>query len=92
MPLVVAVSVKSVFVAEFFSSTFAPGEKVIHFNELPLPKEESTPPTFSLLFLKQFSKRCCCQWVCCEPPSPVEKVSIKRACLAFYLDVALNGC
>ena len=27
-----------------------------------------------------------------EPFCPVKEVSVKRACLAFYLDVALDGC
>ena len=92
MPLVVAMSVKGKLIAEFFSTPLTLGSDMIDLDEIVVPKGEFTPSAFSLLFLKQFSERRLCQWVIFEPFGPVEQVSVKRACLAFYLDVALDGC
>ena len=51
MPLVVAVAVKSTFVAEFFTATLAFWGDMIDFYLIFLPKEQFTPAAFSLLFL-----------------------------------------
>jgi hypothetical protein len=92
MPLVVAVSVKSTLVTEFFTASFTFCGDMIYLDLILIPKVEFTPSAFSLLFLKQFSKCRLCQWVIFEPLSPVKQVSVKRAGLASYLDVALDGC
>ena len=51
MPLVVAVSVKSTLVAEFFTATLTFWGDMIDFYLILLPKEQFTPAAFSLLFL-----------------------------------------
>ncbi len=60
MPLVMAVSVKSQLVAEFFSATFTFRSDVIDLDEILVPKEKFAPSAFSLLFLEQSSKRRLC--------------------------------
>jgi hypothetical protein len=56
MLLVVAMSVKSELVAEFFTATFPFWGDMIYFDLVLLPKEKFTPSAFCLLFLEQFSK------------------------------------
>src|SRR5258708_30753973 len=51
MPLVVAVSMKSTLVAEFFTTTLTFWGDMIDFYLFLLPEEQSTPSAFSLLFL-----------------------------------------
>ena len=51
MPLVVAVSVKSPLVAEFFPATLTFWGDMIDFYLILLPKEQFTPSAFCLLFL-----------------------------------------
>ena len=51
MPLVVAVAMKSTFVAEFFLATFTFWGEMIDFYLIFLPKEQFTPSAFALLFL-----------------------------------------
>jgi len=51
MPLVMAVSVKGHFVAEFFSATLTFRSEMINFYVIILSKEKFTPSAFSLLFL-----------------------------------------
>jgi hypothetical protein len=57
MPLVVAVAVKSTFVAEFFTTLLTFWGDMIDFDLIFLPKEQFTPSALSLLFLSQFSQR-----------------------------------
>ena len=51
MPLVVAVSMKSTLVAEFFTTTLTFWGDMIDFYLFLLSKEQSTPSAFSLLYL-----------------------------------------
>jgi len=51
MPLVVAVSVKSTLVAEFFTAALTFWGDMIAFYLILLPKEQFAPSAFSLLFL-----------------------------------------
>ena len=51
MPLVVAVSMQSTLVAEFFTTTLTFWGDMIDFYLILLPKEKFTPSAFSLLFL-----------------------------------------
>jgi len=60
MPLVVAVSMQSHLVAEFFAPTLAFRCDVIDLDTIVFSKEEFAPSAFSLLFLEQFSKRRLC--------------------------------
>jgi hypothetical protein len=92
MPLVMAMSVKRSLVTEFFTTALTFWGEMINFYLIFIPEEEFAPSAFSLLFLKEFSKRRLCQWVIFEPLGPVEQVTIKWAHLAFYLDVTLDGC
>src|SRR5712692_3885193 len=78
MPLVVTMSVKGKLVAEFFIAALAFWGDMINFDLILLPEEKFTPSAFSLLFL--------------EPFCPIKKVSVERACLAFYLNMALDRC
>ena len=55
MPLVVAMSVKSELVAEFFTAALAFWSDMINLYLILIPKEKFTPSAFSLLFLEQFS-------------------------------------
>ncbi len=55
MPLVVAMSVQSELVAEFFTATFPFWGDMIDFDLVLIPEEKFTPAAFSLLFLEQFS-------------------------------------
>ncbi len=49
-------SVESRLVAELLTATQATRDHMVDLNVIFLPKVQATPPTFSLLFLKQFSK------------------------------------
>ena len=57
MPLVVAVTVQSTFVAEFFITTCTFWGDMIDFYLICLSKEQFTPSAFALLFLQQFTQR-----------------------------------
>jgi hypothetical protein len=54
MSLVMAMSMERKSIADFISSAFAFGSDVIHFNEISILKQESTPSALSLLLLEKF--------------------------------------
>ena len=60
MPLVVTMTVKSKLVAEFLTATFTFRRDMVNLDEIVFSEEEFTPSAFSLLFLKQLSKRRLC--------------------------------
>jgi hypothetical protein len=54
--LIVAVSMKRKFVAQFLTTPFTLWGDVIYLNNVFILKEQATPPAFSLLFLEPFSQ------------------------------------
>ena len=54
MPCVVAVTVESELVSQFFSTSFVLRGDVVNFHLIPVSEREAAPATFALLLLKQF--------------------------------------
>src|SRR5215472_6935236 len=90
MPLIVAVPMKSIFVAEFVPSACAFGNDVIDFYVILIFEKQFTPTAFSLLFLEQFAQRSTQHCVFFESCTPVEEIAVVWACRPSHFGVALN--
>ena len=88
--LIVAVSMKDVFVTQFFPTTQTSRRNVIDFHPILIFEEQSTPLTFPLLFAKQDTQCPTQQVVVAESLTPVQQVSVIRASSSLHFDVSLD--
>ena len=91
VPRIMAMSVESEFVAQFFSASLAFGRDVIYFYEIFWSKEEFTPPASPLLLLKPRGARPFQHRVIFESLAPIEQIPIVGAGFSFYLWVSLDA-
>ncbi len=90
VPRVVAMSVESELVAQFFSASFTFGRDVIYLYEIPWSKIEFTPSAFSFLLLEE---PCECPFehrVMFKSLAPIEHISIIEAGFSLYLCMSLD--
>ena len=88
--LIVAVSMEHTFVPDLFPSTLAFGSDVIYLNTVSILKEQSAPAAFSFLFLEKLPQRSTQQVVLAESLTPIQQISIIRACCSFHFYVSLD--
>src|SRR5712692_3484420 len=88
--LIVAMSMKDAFVAQFFPSAETSGRNVIDFHNILIFEEQSTPLTFPFLFSKQDTQCSTKHVVVAESLTPVQKVSVIRASSSFHFGVSLD--
>jgi len=68
--------VQQAFVAEFFSSTFTLGRKMIDFNDIGVLKEQLTPTTLSLLLPQERALNPIKHGMGFESLAPIEEIAI----------------
>ena len=88
---IMAMSVESELVAQFFSASLPFGRDVIYFYEIFWSKEEFTPPAFPLLLLEKLCERPFQHRVIFESLAPIEQIPIVGAGFSFYLWVSLDA-
>ena len=88
--LIVAMSMKDAFVAQFFPSAETSGRNVIDFHNILIFEEQSTPLTFPFLFSKQDTQCSTKHVVVAESLTPVQKVSVIWASSSLHFDVSLD--
>src|SRR5437588_3839318 len=64
---------------------------MIDFPQVPILEEESTVPTFPFLIFEQSCELAFDQGVMFKPLTPIEKLSVVRACSTSYLCMVGDG-
>src|SRR5205085_7896108 len=63
---------------------------MVGFHHISIFKGQFTPPAFSLLFLQKFGLRLIQHGMPLQPLTPIQGISIIRACVSFHLDMPLD--
>lgn len=88
--VVMTVKMKREEIAQIILSPFTSGGDVVDFYSVSILKSKFTPSTFSLLFLEEPCELSIQHRVVFQPFTPIEKISIIRACSSFHFDMPLN--
>ena len=88
--LIVTMQMQGRQVSDIILSSLAFGRDMVEFYQVCIFEKESTPFTFSLLFLEDPSESPCNDRMISQSRAPVKKVSIIWACCPFHFDVPLD--